>query len=172
MWLRTMLASAPVRAAGERVAGHLPVLGAAPIAAGLVAACALFGSGGPSDAPLVWIGGLALLLGAALLLRPATGSGPAILLLGSLFGLTVWSGLSTLWSISPDRTWTTTNRTLVYAAFALVGVLAGTQVSRERLADGAAGLPGPPALGPLVAQGFPPPSARYDPVPRPRAPRG
>src|SRR4051812_48662329 len=162
-----MLASAPVRAAGERVAGHLLVLGAA-----LIAACALFGSGGPSDAPLVWIGGLALLLGAALLLGPAAGSGPAILLLGSLFGLTVWSGLSTLWSISPDRTWTTTNRTLVYAAFALVGVLAGSRVSRERLADGAAGLPGPPALGPLVAQGFPPPSARYDPVPRPRAPRG
>src|SRR3954470_23955334 len=160
-----MLASAPVRAAGERVAGHLPVLGAA-----LVAACALFGSGGPSDAPLVWIGGLALLLGAALLLRPATGSGPAILLLGSLFGLTVWSGLSTLWSISPDRTWTTTNRTLVYAAFALVGVLAGSRVSRERLAEGAALLLAALVLVALIAKCVPPLYADYDRVARLRAP--
>ncbi len=165
-----MLASAPVRAAGERVAGHLPVLGAAPIAAGLVAACALFGSGGPSDAPLVWIGGLALLLGAALLLRPAAFSGPAELLLGSLFGLTVWSGLSTLWSISPDRTWTTTNRTLVYAAFALVGVLAGSSVSRERLAEGAAVLLGALVLVAIVAKIVPPLYSDYDRVARLRAP--
>src|SRR3954469_3278866 len=152
MRLRPMLASAPVRAAGERVAGHLPVLGAA-----LIAACALFGSGGPSDAPLVWIGGLALLLGAALLLRPAAGSGPAMLLLGSLFGLTVWSGLSTGWSISPDRSWTTTNRTLVYAAFALVGVLAGSSVSsRKRLAEGAGVLLGALVLVALVAKCVPP----------------
>src|SRR3954447_19259435 len=152
MRLRPMLASAPVRAAGERVAGHLPVLGAA-----LIAACALFGSGGPSDAPLVWIGGLALLLGAALLVRPATGSTPAMLLLGSLFGLAVWSGLSTLWSISPDRTWTTTNRMLVYAAFALVGVLAGARVTRERLPGGAGSLfCALAAVAPRPARGAPP----------------
>src|SRR6478609_11170378 len=160
-----MLASAPVRAAGERVAGHLPAMGAA-----LVAACAIFGSGGPSDAPLVWIGGLALLVAAALLLRPATVSGPAELLLGSLFGLTVWSGISTLWSISPDRTWTTTNRTLVYAAFALVGVLAGSWTTRERLAEGAALLLGALVLLALVAKCVPPLYGDYDRVARLRAP--
>jgi hypothetical protein len=154
-----------VRAAGERVAGLLPVLGAA-----LITACALFGSGGPSDAPLVWIGGLALLVAAALLVRPAAGSGPAALLLGSLFGLAVWSGLSTLWSISPDRTWTTTNRTLVYAAFALVGVLAGSRVSRGRLAEGAALLLGALVVVALVAKCVPPLYADYDRLARLRAP--
>ena len=38
--------------------------------------------------------------------------------------LAVWVGLSTIWSLSPDRSWAYTNRTLVYAAFALLGVLA------------------------------------------------
>jgi O-Antigen ligase len=160
-----MLASRPVRAAGERVAGLLPVLGAA-----LVTACALFGSGGPSDAPLVWIGGLALLVGAALLVRPVALPGPAALLLGSLFGLTVWSGLSTIWSISPDRSWTTTNRTLVYAAFALVGVLAGSRVSRDRLAEGAAFLLGALVVVALVAKCVPALYGDYDRVARLRAP--
>jgi hypothetical protein len=165
MRLQPMLASPPVRAAGERVAGLLPALGAA-----LVAACALFGSGGPSDAPLVWIGGIALLVAAALLVRPAALSGPAALLLGSLFGLTVWSGLSTIWSISPDRTWTTTNRTLVYAAFALAGVLAGSRISRARLGEGAAVLLGALVVVALVAKCVPALYGDYDRVARLRAP--
>ena len=124
-----LLASRLVHAAGQRVA----------IAAAAVGICfsALFFAGGFDDAPLVWIGGLALLaaavLAAATLLgvvpapRPAL---PSALLLGGLFGLAVWAAASTLWSISPDRSWTYSNRTLVYAAFALLGFLLSALVPR------------------------------------------
>ena len=76
-----MLASPPVRAAGERVGG---------LAAAAICFCALFFGGGDSNAPIVWIGGLALVLAAALLLRPSGLSAPGALFLGSLFGLGVW----------------------------------------------------------------------------------
>jgi O-Antigen ligase len=124
-----MLASPAVRAAGERV-GEL--------AAAALAFCALFFSGGHATAPLVWIGGLALVLAALLLVSPARLDPPGALFLGCLLGLAVWSGLTTLWSISPDSSWQFTNRTLVYAAFAVVGVLVGSRVSRTRLAETAA----------------------------------
>jgi hypothetical protein len=118
-----------VHAAGQRVA----------IAAAAVGICfsALFFAGGFDDAPLVWIGGLALLAAAVLAAaalfgvvpapRPAL---PSALLLGGLFGLAVWAAASTLWSISPDRSWTYSNRTLVYAAFALLGFLLSPLVPR------------------------------------------
>src|SRR4051794_30827229 len=128
-----MLASPPVRAAGERVGGLLPAAAAAGICF-----CAVFFSGGQSNDPLVWIGGLALVAAALLLASPVGLDGPARLLLGALFGLAVWAGISTLWSVSPDRTWSYTNRTLVYAAFALLGALAASRVARARLAEAAA----------------------------------
>ena len=117
-----MLASPPVRAAGERVGG---------LAAAAICFCALFFGGGDSNAPIVWIGGLALVLAAALLLRPSGLSAPGALFLGSLFGLGVWAGITVVWSISPDRTWQFTNRTLVYAAFGLLGALVGARLPRE-----------------------------------------
>jgi hypothetical protein len=135
-----MLASRPVRAAGERVVALGPAAAAAS-----ACFCALFFGGGPADAPLVWIGGLTLVLaatGAAAVLvgvLPAPRlDGPAAALAVCLLGLAVWAGLTTLWSTSPDRSWGYTNRTLVYAGFALLGLLAGTIVPRERLAEAAA----------------------------------
>jgi hypothetical protein len=128
-----MLASPPVRAAAERVGGLWAALGAAA-----VCFCAVFFGGGSSDAPLVWIGGLVLVLAALLLFAPPVLDRPAVLFLSGLFGLAVWSGLSIVWSISPDRTWGYTNRSLVYLAFALLGVLAGTRLPRARVAFGAA----------------------------------
>jgi hypothetical protein len=109
-----MLASAVVPAAGVR---------AVPGLAGLVLSfCALFFANGLADAPLVWIGGLALLLAAAAVAW-APAPGPAALAyVGCLFGLAVWCGLTMLWSASPDRSWAFTNRTLVYAGFAALGV--------------------------------------------------
>jgi MFS family permease len=132
-----MLASPPVRAAGQRLGGLAPALAAAA-----VSFCAVFFGGGHSNAPLVWIGGLALVLSAVLLLRPPRLDAPGALLLGSLAGLTVWVGITMVWSTSPDRTWQFTNRTLVYAAFALVGLLVGARTPRVRIAEGAAALLG------------------------------
>ncbi len=57
------------------------------------------------------------------LFEPPALDRPAALFLGGLLGLALWSGVSIVWSISPDRTWSFTNRSLVYLAFALLGVL-------------------------------------------------
>lgn len=117
-----MLASPPVRAAGDRIG---------PAFAGLVVSvCALFFGNGLSDAPLVWIGGIAL-LAAAVFLVWAPSQGPvALAYLGCLAGLALWCGLSVLWSASPDSSWLTTNRTLVYLGFAGIGVLVGPAFDR------------------------------------------
>jgi hypothetical protein len=135
-----MLASPPVRAAVERAGGFGPALGAAA-----VCFCAVFFGSGLSAVTLVWIGGLALLLAALLAAAALLGAlpapqldAPAALFCSSLFGLALWCGVTTVWSTSPDRTWSYTNRTVVYAAFALVGLLVGTRLPRSRLAGGAA----------------------------------
>ena len=143
-----MLASSAVPTAAEPVGG----LGLAVAAGSAVAAfCALFFSGGFADAPLVWVGALALGLAAvaagaaAMRLTPAPALDlPTGVFLGCLFGLAVWMGLSTLWSLSPDRTWGYTNRTVVYAAFALLGVLLAAILPRpgETVAHAAAVLLG------------------------------
>jgi O-antigen ligase len=134
-----MLASSAVRAAGERFAGPRPVGAAAAAAA--ICFCALFFSGGDAEAPLVWIGTLALLLAALLAAAAFMGvlpaprfDAPAAAFLGCLLGLAVWTGASTVWSISPDDSWSYTNRTLVYAAFAVAGVFLAALFSRPAIA--------------------------------------
>src|SRR5213076_1402680 len=139
----TMLASTLVRAAGER---WTPSRAAAPaVAAAVLCFCAVYFSGGTADAPLVWIGGLTL-LGAALAVAAAlvgaltvTAPGaPAVAYVGCLLALAVWAGASMLWSLSPERSWTFANRTLVYAAFALLGVLVAALMPRATSALAAA----------------------------------
>src|SRR2546430_1456834 len=63
---------------------------------------------------------------------------PASAFAGCLLALAVWAGLTTLWSTSPDRSWSYTNRTLVYTGFAVLGLVVGAIVPRERLAEAAA----------------------------------
>jgi hypothetical protein len=123
-----------VRAAGERSGAAWTLVSAA--AAGL-AFCALFFSGGFAEAPLVWIGGIALLLAALVAAAALSGVLPAPRIdaaagafLACLFATAAWAGFSTLWSVSPDRTWSYTNRLLVYAAFALLGVLLAALLPR------------------------------------------
>ena len=165
---QTMLASAPVRAAGERVSGLWAAFGAAAICF-----CAVFFGGGlvAVDAPIVWIGALALLLAALLAgFAPVRIDRAPAVFLGCLFGLAVWAGLSTIWSISADRSWAFTNRTLVYSAFALIGVIVGGLVSRERLAQGAALLVGGVVAWALVAKCVPALYSDYGRLARLRSP--
>ena len=173
-----MLASFAVHAAADRVGG----LGLAAAAAGAVAVfCALFFAGGFADAPLVWIGALALAVAAAgvaaaaLRLVPAPAFDlPVAGFLGCLFGLAAWMGLSTLWSLSPDRSWGYTNRTLVYAAFALIGVLLAAILPRpgESVAAAAAVLVGLVLGWALLAKCVPALYGDYGRIARLRAPLG
>ena len=111
-----MLASAPVRTAAERAGG-------AGLASCAAAFCALFFANGSDVSRLVWIGAIALVLAAALAGRRGVATGGAgAAFLGCLLGLAVWTGASTVWSLSPDRSWQATNRVLVYAAFAVAGM--------------------------------------------------
>ena len=163
-----MLASPPVRAAGERVGGLWAAFGAAALCF-----CAVFFGGGLADvnAPLVWIGALALLLAAlAAGFAPVRLDRTAAVFLGCLLGLAVWAGLTTIWSTSPDSSWTFTNRTLVYAAFAFVGVVVGRLVSRERLAEGAALLVGGVVVWALVVKCVPALYSDYGRLARLRSP--
>src|SRR5439155_4878235 len=135
-----MLPSRPVRAAGERFVALGPAAAAA-----VACFCALFFGGGPADAPLVWIGGLALLFAATAAAAVLLGAlpaprldAPASAFAGCLLALAVWAGLTTLWSTSPDRSWSYTNRTLVYTGFAVLGLVVGALVPRGGRAEAAA----------------------------------
>src|SRR5437868_12931236 len=149
-----MLASPPVRAARLRIAGLPSRAGAPVLAAGVLCFCAVFFSGGFAVAPLVWIGGSALLLAALVAAAALLGvlpaprlDAPAAAFLSCLFGLAVWVGASTTWSLSPERLWIYTNLTLVYAGFALLGVLVSALVPRAASLAGAAAT----LLGLLIA---------------------
>jgi hypothetical protein len=142
-------AATPVRGAfaGARAWARSEV----PILAGVGAAlvfAALFFAGGDSDDRLVWIGGAAILVaavaGGAVALRVASSprlETPALVFVGCLAGLAVLAGASVAWSIEPDASWAFTNRTLVYLAFACVGLLLG-RVAPTRIAGGLAALLG------------------------------
>jgi hypothetical protein len=129
-----MLASAPVRAAGER----LGAVGLAVAAsAGALVFCAVFFANGTDSSRIVWIGALALAAGVLPAAAGVAGLAPGIRLdrfgaafAACLLGLAFWSAVSMLWSISPDRSWAATNRTLVYAAFALTGLVLGAWLPR------------------------------------------
>src|SRR5579864_5868809 len=132
-----MLASAPVRA----TAGAVLAMSAAALAF-----ATLFFARGATLSSLVWLGGVALLLAAVAAAAALVGALPAPMLdsagaafLVALFSLAVWVGLTTIWSASPESSWQYTNRTLVYAAFALLGALVASQLRRpaESIALGA-----------------------------------
>jgi tetratricopeptide (TPR) repeat protein len=108
-------------------------------AAVLLGAALLFG-GGSGDGRVAWIGGAALLVagvlcGAALwgrLALPAIGrEGVAFALLSA--GFLIWTGVTILWSVLPDRSWDYFNRGLAYLMFAVIGAFVGS-VAAPRLA--------------------------------------
>jgi hypothetical protein len=110
------------------------------LAAAVLLVTALFFGDGTSNGRLFWIGSLAVIAAAVL----ATGSGvPAprgagLATLVLLALLTAWVGVTMWWSIAPDLSWAAFDRLLVYAAFALLGLLAARAPQPARTA--AAGL--------------------------------
>jgi O-antigen ligase len=171
-----MLASSSVRAARERV-GRAGIAAAA--VAGALVFCALFFANGFDEAPLVWIGALALAAAVLPTAAAFVGLAPPIALdragavfLGCLVGLAVWVGLSTIWSLSPDRSWAYTNQTVVYAAFAVAGLPLGAWLARPAVSGalGAAVLLGVLYGWALLAKCVPALYEDYGRVARLRAP--
>jgi O-Antigen ligase len=111
--------------------------------AGLTAATALVLVGVVFAGDSFWVAAAAIALGGVALMLGLYGVVPlprgGELLLGSLLALAAWSGLSLAWSVAPDRSWDELNRVLVYAAFALVGLVLAAQLG-PRACRGAAGL--------------------------------
>jgi tetratricopeptide (TPR) repeat protein len=118
-----------------------PLVGAA---LAVLAGVSVFFSGGSREGPLVWIGGAAFVVTAAAIVAAAMGAArvPALtplglMVVGFVTALVMWEGLSVLWSIEPDRSWDYFNRSLVYLAFLLLGLLVGLAPRAPRLAAGA-----------------------------------
>ncbi len=116
------------------------------LASGALVAGAVFFGGGSGRDSVLWLGGAAALaltagLVVALLGRtpgPAPGR-PGLVLLGSLGALVLWEGLSVLWSVAPDRSWDSLNKSLAAACFLGLGLAAGSLGPRA-LRIAAAGL--------------------------------
>src|SRR5690349_11643234 len=108
-----MLASNGMRLARELRSPLTPALA--------LLGAALFFAREPGDASTPWIGVAAVLLAVWLFATQSPPSGVIVLL--PLAGLAVWCAISIWWSVEPDRSWTYSNRTFVYAVFALIGAL-------------------------------------------------
>jgi O-antigen ligase len=98
---------------------------------------ALLAGGGADDDRLFWHGVVAALAAAAavaasalgVLARPRLGA-PELATVGLLAASVVWTGLSVVWSIEPDRSWGSFNRGLVYVTLIVLGILVGASVGR------------------------------------------
>src|SRR5919201_1241452 len=140
-----MVPSGGMRAAAEGATTSGRAAAVLAAASAVLVGCALFFSDGSAQGPLVALGTGALVaaaLGAvAVDLRfaaaPRLGT-PALVFLGCLAGLVVWSAASIVWSAEPSTSWRFANRVLAYLAFACVGVLLGAWIRRaSRVVAGA-----------------------------------
>jgi O-Antigen ligase/Tetratricopeptide repeat len=99
-------------------------------AAGLLIAAVLLGNGS-SDDRLFWLGGAAVVAAGVVVVRwlPRLSSA-GVVFLTALGAFALWNALSILWSVEPDRSWSYFNRSVVYLAFAVVGMAFGALVLR------------------------------------------
>ena len=98
-----------------------PGLGVSVATALLLAALFAGDSVWTAIAALLVAGGWSALALAGRARQPGGGA----VLLGLLLATAAWAGLSVAWSVAPDRSWAELNRTLVFAAFLVVGLLLG-----------------------------------------------
>ncbi|MGB1377558.1 MAG: hypothetical protein ACPG7S_07010, partial [Miltoncostaeaceae bacterium] len=89
--------------------------------------------------------------------QAAPRSGPALLAIGGVAGLSVWAGISILWALAGDLAWTEANR-IALAGLALVigiGLAAVLPRAPERFAVGLTIAAAPVVLWALLARGLP-----------------
>jgi tetratricopeptide (TPR) repeat protein len=144
-----------------------------PAAVAALVAAALFFGGATDTTRLAWIGGLAAVLwavAAVALPPPRLGrAGWAFFSLVGLFGL--WSAMSTLWSLAPDRSWDAANRLLAYVALGALGAYLA-RLGMERIALGATALLAAVAGWALLGRAIPPLGPDNDRIDRLRSPIG
>src|SRR6185437_2528319 len=100
--------------------------------------------GGDSGDP-TWLGTYALGVAALVLAAALLGwvawpdlDRAGLAFVGLLTAFVLWNGASVAWSFQPDRSWSYTNRGLVYLAFACVGIFLASFVPRAPRAAAAA----------------------------------
>jgi hypothetical protein len=113
---------------------------AALLAAAALLFTALFFGDGTSNGRLFWIGSLAAIAAAVLIVGGGlpVPRGAGAIAFGLLAALTAWVGLTMWWSIAPDLSWAALDRLLAYGAIGLLGLLAARAPRPARTA--AAGL--------------------------------
>jgi len=155
-----MLASNGMRAARE--------LGTPLTLALVLVGATLFFARDPGDTRLPWLGLAALVLAGVLF---ATRSPPdGLVALAPLAALGIWCAASIAWSSEPDRSWSYSNRTFVYLAFALVGAYLAAEP--RRLLYGMAGLLGAVCVWSLAGKVLPWLYEDYGRIARLRGPIG
>src|SRR5215213_2823318 len=133
----------------------------------LAAAAAFFG-GGASTRTLPWVGGAAVVAVAALVVACGVPRGwPALV---PLLALALWCALSIGWSDLGDRSWDYANRTLVYAAFAALGLFLADRT--RGLATGLGAVLGARAVCTIAGKTIPWLYDDYGRIARLRAPVG
>src|SRR4051812_43984191 len=133
-----------------------------------LAAAAVFFGGGAATGTLPWIGGAAVVAVAVLVATRGLPRGWQAV--APLVALAVWCAASVAWSDLGDRSWDYANRTLVYAAFAALGLfLAGR--TRD-LATGLAAVLGGVVVWSLAGKALPWLYGDYGRIARLRAPVG
>jgi hypothetical protein len=140
---------------------------------------ALFFGGGDSPFRLAWVGGAALIAAAlaaaaaldARIPRPALGR-YGLGFVACFAGLVLWQGLSILWSVEPDKSWSYVNRGVVYLAFLLLGCFLGAFVSMRAVARGFGVLVAAAIGYALLAKGIPALYPDYERLARLRSPVG
>jgi O-antigen ligase len=133
-----------------------------------LAAAAVFFGGGASTRTLPWVGGAAVIAVAALVVARGLPRGWRALV--PLLALALWCAFSIGWSDVGDRSWDYANRTLVYAAFAALGLFLADRT--RGLATGLAAVLGAVAVWSLAGKALPWLYDDYGRIARLRAPVG
>ena len=97
---------------------------------GAALAGAMFAGDGSNVGGIVPVGGAAVGLLAAVSITVAFGHLPAprlgrsgVVLVAAMVGFAAWTGATMAWSIVPDRSWDSFNKTIAYAAFLGLGIV-------------------------------------------------
>src|SRR5438128_11089565 len=132
---RRMDGAEPSRLVGE---SRLAVAVFAVVASAVTLAAVFFG-GSSGDSSVVWVGGAAVALAAVVFCTAGIGlvrlpvlDRPARLAVAAFTGLVAWTGVSIVWWIAGDESWSALNKGIAYVAFLVIGValMLGTNTTR------------------------------------------